>query len=504
MDFFEQIAREQVRAMILNNARREDLSQVFSQGEMRLLGCLHAGADGRTAGELSMLLELSTARIAAMLNNLERKGAITRARDEADRRRVVVRLTVQGREEVQTSYDAAVACLAEVYRRMGEDDTRELLRLSDRAGEIAGRLRQAHAQFRTLDARPYLDEMQTERVLERDTLPKEYFPWQRFFARLLDGQIYRTLWMLLLPALGFNMLKNSRGGMLFLELLTLGTMFLLEPLLLSRFGTTPGKWLFGLRVTSPDGRKLTYAEGRERTAYLFWYGIRLNLPVFRLYRLYVSYTDEQQGKALPWEDGSEQTIRDHAGWRFAAAAVLAALLIAGGVLRVLLPVGPVYRGELTVAQFAENYNRIQRQLGDAGIELDENGRWKEESSFQSNGGTTTVMFNDRLPQLEYQTENGVLTGIVYHAAGGEEDGWISVPSGDVMQYALFAFAGAEKGHILLDKPLQTAASELCDSVFSEYHTVVDGVAVDYVYTDTIIDSTRTQYSYTLTLRRVQG
>ena len=137
MDFFEQIAREQVRAMILNNARREDLSQVFSQGEMRLLGCLHAVADGRTAGELSMLLELSTARIAAMLNNLERKGAITRARDEADRRRVVVRLTVQGREEVQTSYDAAVACLAEVYRRMGEDDTRELLRLSDRAGEIA-------------------------------------------------------------------------------------------------------------------------------------------------------------------------------------------------------------------------------------------------------------------------------------------------------------------------------------------------------------------------------
>ena len=30
MDFFEQVAREQVRAMILNHARREDLSQVFS------------------------------------------------------------------------------------------------------------------------------------------------------------------------------------------------------------------------------------------------------------------------------------------------------------------------------------------------------------------------------------------------------------------------------------------------------------------------------------------
>ena len=72
-----------------------------------------------------------------MLNNLERKGAITRARDTADRRRVVVRLTEQGRNEVQTSFNEAVACLSEVYRRMGEADTRELLRLSDRAGEIA-------------------------------------------------------------------------------------------------------------------------------------------------------------------------------------------------------------------------------------------------------------------------------------------------------------------------------------------------------------------------------
>lgn len=402
-----------------------------------------------------------------------------------------IKAIVRGETELDAALSAHIAAIRKEKAAL------------DRAGEIAGRLRQTHAQFQTLDARPYLDEMQTERVLERDTLPKEHFPWQRICARLLDGQIYRTLWMLLLPALGFNMLKNSRGGMLFLELLTLGTMFLLEPLLLSRFGTTAGKWLFGLRVASPDGRRLTYAEGRERTAYLFWYGIRLNLPVFRLYRLYVSYTDEQQGKALPWEDGSEQTIRDHAGWRFAAAAVLAALLLAGGVLRVLLPVGPVYRGELTVAQFAENYNRIQRQFGDAGIELDENGRWKEESSFQSNDGTTTVMFNDRLPQLEYQTENGVLTGIVYHAEGGEADSWISIPSGSVMQYALFAFAGAEKGHILLDKPLQEAASELSNCVFSEYHTVVDGVAVDYTYTDTIIDDVRTQYSYTLTLTKVQ-
>ena len=402
-----------------------------------------------------------------------------------------IKAIVRGETELDAALSARIAAIQKEKAAL------------DRAGEIAGRLQQAHVQFRTLDARPYLNEMQTERVLERDTLPKEHFPWQRFFARLLDSQVYQTLWVLILPFLGFNMLKNSRGGMLFLELLTLGTMFLLEPLLLSLFGTTPGKWLFGLHVTSPDGRKLTYTEGRERTAYLFWYGIRLNLPFFRLYRLYVSYTDEQQGKELPWEDGSEQTIRDHAGWRFAAAAVLAAVLVAGGALRLLLPYGPAHRGELTVAQFAENYNTIQRQFDDFDVELDENGRWKEESEFSMNGGTVFVPFGERYPQFEYQTENGVLTGIIYHAEGGETDGWIGIPSDSVMQFALFAFAGAEKGHILLDKPLRTAASELCDSVFSEYHTVVDGVAVDYVYTETREDSVRTEYSYTLTLRKVQ-
>ena len=348
-----------------------------------------------------------------------------------------IKAVVRGETELDAALSARIAAIQKEKTAL------------DRAGEIAGRLRQAHAQFRTLDARPYLDEMQTERVLERDTLPKEHFPWQRFFARLLDAQIYRSLWVLILPALGFNMLKSSRGGVLFLELLTLGTMFLLEPLLLSRFGTTPGKWLFGLRVTSPDGRRLTYAEGRERTAYLFWYGIRLNLPFFRLYRLYVSYTDEQQEKELPWEDRSEQTIRDHAGWRFAAAAALAVLLIAGGVLRVLLPYGPTHRGELTIAQFAENYNTILRQFGDYDVELDETGRWQEESEFSMDGGTVSVTFGERYPQLEYQTENGVLTGIVYHAEGGEADSWISIPSGSVMQYALFAFAGAEKGLSLI-------------------------------------------------------
>ena len=60
-------------------------------------------------------------------------------------------------------------------------------------------------------------------------------------------------------------------------------------------------------------------------------------------------------------------------------------------------------------------------------------------------------------------------------------------------------------------PYSTSASSMVprrwvmtiNCVFSEYHTVVDGVAVDYTYTDTITDSVRTQYSYILSLTKVQ-
>mgnify|MGYP000554895363 CR=1 FL=1 len=401
-----------------------------------------------------------------------------------------IKAIVRGETELDAALSARIAAIQKEKAAL------------DRAGEIAGRLRQAHAQFRTLDARPYLDEMQTERVLERDTLPKEHFPWQRFFARLLDAQIYRSLWVLILPALGFNMLKSSRGGVLFLELLTLGTMFLLEPLLLSRFGTTPGKWLFGLRVTSPDGRRLTYAEGRERTAYLFWYGIRLDLPVLRLVRLYKCAEDEQAGKALPWEADSEQTVCDRHGWRFAAAALLAIAVMAGAVLGVLLPIGTVHRGDLTVAQFAENYNAIQRQLGSEGIELDASGCWKAESVFETSGGTTTYMFRDRYPQFEYETENGILTAVIYRLESGTGNEVQASPDGNVLSLALYAFAGAETKYLAFDRALQTAAADLSEHRFSEFQTVVDGVDVSYRCTGIRAELGLLQNSYTLTLRKI--
>ena len=373
-----------------------------------------------------------------------------------------------------------------------------------RAEEVARAMLRAHADYATLDTGRYLAALEAgaQTAVQQDVQPKQHMLWQRFFARYLDVTLYHAFWITLLPLLGYNLFRNRNGGAMLVQVLSLLTMFFLEPLLLHIFAATPGKWLFGLRVTDGDDGKLTYEAALNRTAFVFWYGIRLDLPVLRLVRLYKCAEDEQAGKALPWEADSEQTVCDRHGWRFAAAALLAIAVMAGAVLGVLLPIGTVHRGDLTVAQFAENYNAIQRQLGSEGIELDASGCWKAESVFETSGGTTTYMFRDRYPQFEYETENGVLTAVIYRLESGTGNEVQAIPDGNVLSLALYAFAGAETKYLAFDRALQTAAADLSEHRFSEFQTVVDGVDVSYRCTGIRAELGLLQNSYTLTLRKI--
>lgn len=408
-------------------------------------------------------------------------------------------LTIEQLKTLACGEAALDAVLAERLQAMQQEQ-----HALGRAEQVAEQLRQAKEDYQTLDAWRYLAELENgmPAALQQDVQPKQHMLWQRFFARYLDVTLYHAFWVTLLPLLGYNLFRNRNGGAMLVQVLSLLTMFFLEPLLLHIFAATPGKWLFGLRVTDGDGGKLTYEAALNRTAFVFWYGIWLDLPVLRLVRLYKCAEDEQAGKALPWEADSEQTVCDRHGWRFAAAALLAIAVMAGAVLSVLLPIGTVHRGDLTVAQFAENYNAIQRQLGSEGIELDASGCWKAESVFETSGGTTTYMFRDRYPQFEYETENGILTAVIYRLESGTGNEVQAIPDGNVLSLALYAFAGAETKYLAFDRALQTAAADLSEHRFSEFQTVVDGVDVSYRCTGIRAELGLLQNSYTLTLRKI--
>ncbi|NCC15785.1 MAG: MarR family transcriptional regulator [Clostridia bacterium] len=79
--------------------------------------------------DISNEMGISTARIAAALNNLEKKGLVTRKIDVEDRRRILVELTSAGREEAQKHFLMIMDITTKMLQQLGEDDAKELVRI---------------------------------------------------------------------------------------------------------------------------------------------------------------------------------------------------------------------------------------------------------------------------------------------------------------------------------------------------------------------------------------
>ncbi len=98
-------------------------------------------------------------------------------------------------------------------------------------------------------------------------------PVRRYFARWLDGLIYSTIWSLFLTVvMKINVLNSSRWMTIFDIVVGMVLVLLIEPVLLSAFGTTIGKWILGIRITDLNGRRLSYAKACSRVMERHWSG----------------------------------------------------------------------------------------------------------------------------------------------------------------------------------------------------------------------------------------
>ena len=106
------------------------------KGENFLLDYLSAQNGCSTPGTLREVLGVSAPRTAAMLRALEEKGMLRRCADSHDRRRVVVQLTALGRRTAEQLPAALCAHGQHILKQLGEQDSRELIRLLGRITEI--------------------------------------------------------------------------------------------------------------------------------------------------------------------------------------------------------------------------------------------------------------------------------------------------------------------------------------------------------------------------------
>ena len=78
---------------------------------------------------LAHQLHVVPGRMADILNSLEHKGFIVRHRDEADKRKVKVCITEEGRAESQEKRKQISREYEGMFQILGKEDTEELIRL---------------------------------------------------------------------------------------------------------------------------------------------------------------------------------------------------------------------------------------------------------------------------------------------------------------------------------------------------------------------------------------
>lgn len=102
----------------------------LTQGELKLLNYLATHEEEQVLpSTLSTQLSLTTARIAAALNSLEKKGHVQRVPLQQDKRKIVVTLTPTGQEHLQAKYKKITKGLSRLVADMGKKDIKELNRI---------------------------------------------------------------------------------------------------------------------------------------------------------------------------------------------------------------------------------------------------------------------------------------------------------------------------------------------------------------------------------------
>jgi len=106
------------------------------KGEKAILHYLSHHQEEVIAGDLSKALDVSTARIAAVLNRLEQKNYIVRNIDDIDKRKVYVSLTKTGKEYLLASREQVIKLMAKLIEEVGEAKIYEHIMLHSRIKRI--------------------------------------------------------------------------------------------------------------------------------------------------------------------------------------------------------------------------------------------------------------------------------------------------------------------------------------------------------------------------------
>ena len=197
--------------------------------------------------------------------------------------------------------------------------------------------------------------------------------------------------------------------------------------------------------------------------------------IISLIRLLVSRKACLRGDVLAWEEDSVLELRDEKSWRvFAYAALGITVMVLELLISIHFGMMPRNRGDITVAEFSENYNRLAAYYKfDFGADLDEEGRWVMRDR---NTESITIFFMENyLPEYEYTFEDGRLKDIRFHY---ETDTDHPSDCSAHMQLALLSFGFTDRDLNVVNNAGRIMKETVSRSPFKSFHYSAGGVTVD--------------------------
>lgn len=326
---------------------------------------------------------------------------------------------------------------------------------------VCQRMQESCVRYDTLNARAYLDMLAQPASFNTPNVSRTYtepaaigqpHPWRRYFARLLDYTLVQLLLMFLIVVL----LRVRPYNDFLSNLVKYGAPFLAVPmmaLMLHYLGTTPGKWLFGLEVAADAGGRLSISAALLREWSALRYGYGFGIPFWQLWRLFKSYQACTNSNEMDWdqETACEYICHTWRGKRKLVLAFVSVLLVFVSIFCAHDTIIPAHRGDLTISQFAENYNFVNKILNENVAEselLQENGKKQDPVKPDVNviiiGGDMTSENRD----YSYETTEGKLTKLVY------DNTWTNVmflsPTEEIAYIPAITLLMSQKGTTYLD------------------------------------------------------
>ncbi len=168
-------------------------------------------------------------------------------------------------------------------------------------------------------------------------------PWRRFFARFIDlsalslPTAFMVTFALSRVSTTFNLWIQQPGSEFALGWLLMPLVLMLEAAVFAILGTTPGKALMGVKVTTADAQHPTAAQYLRRQVGVYWYGLGTGFPLISLFTMARQRSRLKAGGHTRYDEGRFNVKAPKLGFLrgIAATTIVVGLLAVNAVLQQL-------------------------------------------------------------------------------------------------------------------------------------------------------------------------